>query len=76
MISAEDASSTYDCGGHYVILPQSGLAGRIDMSKFNGTKVSKDFSYSSESNTDWMTKEALGLWIAENSDGAGNIPLK
>jgi hypothetical protein len=68
--------STYDCGGHYVILPQSGISGRIDMSNLTGTKVGRDFTYSSESNSDWMTKETLRIWLAENSDESGNIPLK
>ena len=76
MISSEDALHTYDCGGHYVILPESDLGDRIDTSKLNGTKVKSDFLYSSDSNTEWMTKDELRLWVSENSDENGNIPLK
>jgi UDP-N-acetylglucosamine 4,6-dehydratase len=76
MISSEDASSTYDCGSHYVILPQSDLASRVEISKLKGKKVDSGFLYSSESNNHWMTRDELILWIQENADESGNIPLK
>jgi UDP-N-acetylglucosamine 4,6-dehydratase (inverting) len=76
MISSEDASNTYDCDGHYVILPESDLADRIDILKLKGKKVNSEFVYTSDSNKDWMTKEELALWVSDNSDKDGRIPLK
>ena len=56
MIGAEDANFTYDCGQHYVIVP-----GNFDW--YNKAlyapdikKVPEFFTYSSDDNTEWMSR--------------------
>jgi UDP-N-acetylglucosamine 4,6-dehydratase/5-epimerase len=53
MITKEDASRTYDCGSYYTIQPDfDWIVGR----KFKGKLVQKDFSYSSDKNSEWLFK--------------------
>jgi len=75
MIGPEDAASTYDFGEYYVILPQGELALRRDVSGIENKKVPKDFTYSSEANSEWMTADQLREWVEANSDREGKIPL-
>jgi UDP-N-acetylglucosamine 4,6-dehydratase (inverting) len=76
MIGPEDALNTFDCGDHYVILPQAEIAIRPDSSKLSGTKVPPGFTYSSDTNHDWMSSAQLSEWVLKNSDKDGKIPLK
>ncbi len=76
MISAEDALTTFDCGGHFVILPHGDGPDRNDYTKNRGSKVPLGFTYNSDSNSDWMTKDQLNEWVAQNADQNGSIPLK
>lgn len=73
MISSEDAETTYEYSDYYKILPAihswSEDAGRIK----EGVKVTENFIYSSDKNSDWMTPEALGKWISNNSEFLGKI---
>lgn len=66
MIGTEDSRYTYEYEGHYKILPSiqnwSGTEKRIN----DGTKVPKEFIYTSDKNSDWMTIESLQKWIKEN----------
>ena len=39
----------------------------------NGKKVSEDFIYSSNNNTEWMTESDLQKWINTNQDFMGKI---
>ena len=67
MIGAEDAAHTYEYDGYYKILPAinnwSNDPKRIGL----GKKVPHNFSYTSDSNTDWMTADTLKSWLAKNS---------
>ncbi len=76
MIGPEDAPNTYDCGEHFVILPQTEISGQSQSSMIKGTKVSDGFTYSSDTNSEWMTTQELNNWLAKNSDKDGRIPLK
>ena len=73
MISAEDSYYTYDYPEHYKILPVinnwSSCVKRIK----DGTKVPEGFVYSSDNNTEWMSDEALSVWIEQNREKIGSI---
>jgi UDP-N-acetylglucosamine 4,6-dehydratase (inverting) len=76
MIGSEDSANTYDFGEHFVILPQSEMTNQKSPPSSLGTKVPIGFTYSSDNNTEWMSKEELHEWVRENSDSEGRIPLK
>ncbi|MGO8755122.1 MAG: UDP-N-acetylglucosamine 4,6-dehydratase (inverting) [Gallionellaceae bacterium] len=71
MISLEDAHHTYEYADHYKILPAihswSSDPARIK----DGEKVSPDFTYCSDNNTEWMSIETLRAWIKQNKDKVG-----
>ncbi len=71
MISAEDASNTYEYPEHFKILPTinnwSTCSNRIK----DGTKVAENFVYSSDLNDQWMTPAELQLWIDSNQSKIG-----
>ena len=73
MISAEDAPHTYDYGDHYRILPAINHWIAADKMVGVGVKVAGQFVYSSDSNREWMTVDALRAWIDENRDKVGAI---
>ena len=63
MISIEDALFTYEYEGYYKILPSIHNWAQ-DVNRINdGVKVPDGFSYTSNNNTEWMTKEELKQWI-------------
>lgn len=65
MIGLEDAPFTYEYEKYFKILPMIiNELSRNDRIK-GGTLVPKDFVYSSENNSDWMSTEALQKWIRE-----------
>ena len=64
MIGVEDAPHTYEFAGYYKILPAI-YDWSKSVSRINGGKpVSDFFSYSSDSNTEWMKIEELQAWLA------------
>jgi UDP-N-acetylglucosamine 4,6-dehydratase (inverting) len=73
MIGEEDAPFTFEYDDYYKILPAlnnwQNDAKRIK----DGRKVPINFSYRSDTNHDWMSKETLRRWIAENHDAIGKI---
>lgn len=73
MISSEDAWSTYEYLEHFKILPQI-HDWHLDSERIkDGTKVPDGFVYDSNSNSDWMSDEALLIWIEENRRKIGKI---
>lgn len=66
MIGFEDAPYTYEYPDYYKILPAiHGWSN--DPERINGgQKVSLDFTYSSDNNSDWMSVESLREWIERN----------
>ena len=64
MIGVEDAPHTYEFAGYYKILPAI-YDWSKSVSRIHGGKpVSDFFSYSSDSNTEWMKIEELQAWLA------------
>jgi len=73
MIGLEDAPHTYEYSDYFKILPAihqwSADPIRID----NGVKVSRDFTYTSDNNSEWMSIKELQEWILENKNRIGKI---
>jgi UDP-N-acetylglucosamine 4,6-dehydratase (inverting) len=66
MIGLEDAPYTYEYPDYYKILPVIHDWATDPDRISNGKKVSDDFTYSSDRNTDWMTVDHLKSWIDSN----------
>ena len=73
MISVEDSYSTFEYKGYYKILPQinNWLKDKKRIKK--GKKVPDGFFYSSDNNSDWMTKDDLKAWIKKYKDHIGKF---
>jgi UDP-N-acetylglucosamine 4,6-dehydratase/5-epimerase len=73
MISVEEAPQTFEYKDYYKILPQINNwyqdEGRIK----SGKKVPADFMYSSDNNTDWMSKHELRSWVSKYKEIIGSI---
>jgi len=73
MIGQEDAPHTYEYDGYFKILPAihdwSSTAERIG----NGQKVADNFTYASNTNSEWMTVEDLVRWINANRESIGSL---
>ena len=67
LISAEDSHHTFEYDGYYKVMPAIDALGNKARIK-NGRRVPAGFVYASDSNSEWMSVEALRAWIA--SDGA------
>ena len=76
MISTEDARYTYDCGDYFKILPHDNQSQRPVTSDIEGKLVPENFTYSSETNSEWMTSTDLLQWIEENVGVDGDVPMK
>ncbi len=63
MIGAEDALHTYEYDDHFKILPAIHNWSQDPARISGGVKVSQDFTYCSDNNTDWMSIETLQHWI-------------
>ena len=68
MISADDARSTADLGDRYAIEPAFVEYPRVPF-RLNGgpCAVPEDFSYASDTNTDWLSAEALIAMVEEKA---------
>ena len=73
MIGLEDAEHTYEYDDYFKILPTINGWSKTQERIKDGKKVPSDFVYSSDSNSDWMSKDTLLSWLAENKDKLGNI---
>lgn len=73
MIGSEDSHFTYSYPNHYKILPQINDWHLDEKRIKNGEKVPEGFTYSSDNNTEWMSKEDLKDWIIKNEDKIGKI---
>jgi len=73
MISFEDAPHTFEYPEHYKVLPAINNWS-MDPERINGgKKVSLDFTYSSDNNTEWMSVDTLRAWIEKNRKNIGKI---
>lgn len=73
MISPEDAPHTYEYPEHFKILPAIHGWDKDPARIKDGRAVPEGFSYTSDTNPDWMTIDALRAWIAANQDKVGKI---
>jgi UDP-N-acetylglucosamine 4,6-dehydratase (inverting) len=73
MIGIDDASSTFEYSKYFKILPQINEWAKDKKRIKNGKKVSKNFFYTSENNSQWMTKIDLKKWIDANKKYIGKF---
>ena len=73
MIASEDAIYTYEYDHHYKILPSINSWNKDPIRIGKGILVDPDFSYSSETNQNWMSQTELLNWIEINKDKVGKI---
>ena len=66
MIPEDDARRTLDMGEYYIIQPEFNWW----KVKHKGRELPEGFQYSSDKNTEWLTKEELG-GMADGSNGEG-----
>lgn len=73
MIGPEDSMTTYEYDDYYKILPSiNGWGGDPERIK-DGKRVADGFVYASDSNTEWMSDDALETWIETNREKIGAI---
>lgn len=66
MIGFEDAPNTYEYDQYYKILPTIHNWAKDPLRIKDGKKVSDNFIYSSDTNSDWMEVAELKGWIEKN----------
>ena len=73
MIGIEDAPYTYEYDAHFKILPAINKWANDPARIKDGRKVADGFSYTSDTNPDWMAPDALADWISANRAKIGAI---
>jgi UDP-N-acetylglucosamine 4,6-dehydratase len=73
MIGSEDALYTYAYPEHYKILPAIHQWSEDPQRINGGVKVPADFTYSSDNNSEWMSVDALKMWIEQNRNSLGKL---
>jgi len=73
MIGAEDAYYTYEYPEHFKILPAINSWDKDANRIKDGQKVPEGFTYSSDTNPEWMDNEELATWINANWENIGAI---
>jgi UDP-N-acetylglucosamine 4,6-dehydratase/5-epimerase len=73
MIGFEDAAHTYEYDEHYKILPAIHNWSKDPNRIKKGKIVPSDFTYTSDNNKDWMSKEELSKWIESKKGKIGII---
>ena len=73
MVGYEDALYTYEYPEHYKILPAIHNWSEDPKRINDGKKVAPDFTYSSDSNSEWMSVEVLREWIDQHRSKVGKI---
>lgn len=66
MIGMEDAQHTYEYSEYFKILPAIHNWSQDPVRIKSGQKVSSDFTYCSDNNTDWMSVDSLQFWIKQS----------
>lgn len=69
LITGDDARSTVELAGRYVIEPSLALWGREKGMSEDATAVPEGFCYSSDGNTEWMDSDGLKRMLAESGFG-------
>ena len=73
MIGLEDTPYTYEYKDHYKILPAINDWFNDESRIKDGKKVSSDFIYSSDNNSEWMREDDLKFWINKNMHKLGSF---
>ena len=73
MISLEDSMSTYEYDDYFKILPVINDWGFDEHRIQNGQKVDENFTYSSDTNPEWISDKEINEWLKKNIDNLGNI---
>lgn len=73
MISQEDSLYTYEYPSYYKILPNINEWASDRKRIKDGIKVKEGFTYSSDSNNEWIDRIQIAAWIKENMDSIGNF---
>ena len=73
MISNDDSYSTYEYPNYYKILPQINEWEKDNLRIKEGKKTFEGLVYSSDKNSEWMTKSDLQKWIDINQNYLGKI---
>ena len=73
MIGLEDVPHTYEYKNHYKILPAIYNWSADPKRNKNGIKVDENFTYSSDTNKEWMSVNDLQQWISINSVRIGKL---
>ena len=73
MIGIEDAPHTFEFDNYYKILPSINKWSEDPDRIGSGIRVSDGFSYTSDKNANWMTKEELRKWIQYNTKNIGKL---
>ena len=73
MIGVEDALYTYEYPDYFKILPSINNWSADPLRIGNGIKVKSNFTYSSDTNTEWMSISELKNWIEKNHNKIGIV---
>jgi UDP-N-acetylglucosamine 4,6-dehydratase len=73
MIGLEDAPHTFEYDSYFKILPAIHGWSSDPLRIKDGIKVSENFTYSSDNNTEWMSAKDLMVWIENNKFKVGQI---
>ena len=73
MISVEDSFFTYEYEHYFKILPNLENWHDDPERKRDGRKVAENFSYSSDTNSEWMSDTTLEVWFDENKGKLGTF---
>ena len=73
MISKSDSPYTYEYDDYYKILPAINNWNKDKSRIKEGRLVEEGFSYTSNNNTNWLTKDDLDSWIKTNKNSIGKI---
>ncbi|MBO9194834.1 UDP-N-acetylglucosamine 4,6-dehydratase (inverting) [Rhizobium sp. 16-449-1b] len=73
MIGTEDALYTYEYAEHFKILPTIHDWSKDPFRIKDGVRVPDGFTYCSDNNKDWMSRDELQAWIAANESKIGKI---
>ena len=73
MISKDDSFSTYEYPKYYKILPQINEWEKDNLRIKKGKKVLEGLVYSSDKNSEWMTKSDLQMWVNANQNYISKI---
>lgn len=73
MIGPEDAPHTYEYDQHFKIIPAIHNWSMDPVRIKDGKAVPEGFTYASDNNSEWMTREELSAWVAANQGIIGKV---